>query len=240
MKILAITDGVYGKRIVNTIGSKSPEDWVINNWTPPVINEPVVDEPEIFLPQSLPASDLILHLAERPQAAQLIPALTKLTGAKGVIASVDHGAWIPPGLQNQLRRELAKQDVIIVFPEPLCSLDISTAGFGEKLLPYTSEIISEFARHFGRPIFEVELDAKGDIAQVEIKRGAPCGSTEYTVGRIMGRPAATVIPTAGLLCLHYPCLASMKFEQTENGVDTIMHNSGRIFNEGLQKALDSR
>ncbi len=238
MRILAVTEGVYGNRIVSTIGSNAPADWVISSWHPPVINEPVVDEPEIYLPASLPAADLILCLGERPQVAQLLPALVRLTGARGVIASIDHSAWIPAGLQNQLRRELAASGVTIVFPEPLCSLDVSTAGFGEKLQPYTSEVISEFARFFGRPVLEVQLDGDGKIVHTMVKRGAPCGSTQYTAGRIKGMAAASAIPTAGLMCLHYPCLASMKFEQTESGVDTIMHNSGRIFNEGLQKALD--
>jgi len=29
----------------------------------------------------------------------------------------------------------------------------------------------------------------------------------------------------------------MQFEQTDNGVDTIMHTSGRVFNEAMEKAL---
>jgi thymidylate synthase len=236
VKILVLEQGVYGRRIADNIRRKAPS-WEVSAWTVPAIAEPVVDDPDEYLPPSLPVVDLILHLGESPQAAQLLPAAVRMSRARAVIASIDSSAWIPLGLRNQLRRELEKQGVTVVFPEPLCSIDEQTVGFGESLQPYTSEVIREFSRHFGKPVLHVALDGQGKIAGADVLRGSPCGSTEYTVGRIKGMDASRAVPTAGLMCLHYPCLASMKFEQTDNGVDTIMHNSGRIFNEGLENAL---
>ena len=238
MKLLVTIQGNYGERIADNIKSKKPEQWKIEVWSVPAITESIIDEPEIYLPKDLMPADLVLHLCESSQAAQLLPAVVEKTGAKGVIASIDSSAWIPLGLRNQLRRELARKEVSIVFPEPLCSIDDDTVGFYEKNKePYTSDVIRDFARHFGKPRLNLTIDDKGKISAAEVLRGAPCGSSEYTARRIIGLEADQSVPKAGLMCLHYPCLASMQFEQTDNGVDTIMHTSGRVFNEAMEKAL---
>ncbi len=39
------------------------------------------------------------------------------------------------------------------------------------------------------------------------------------------------------ICLHYLCLASMKLEQKDEGIDTIMHSAGKVFNESLGWSL---
>ncbi len=241
MQLLIMIQGNYGERIAENIKAKKPEHWQVEVWSVPAITESIIDEPEIYLPVDLMPADLILHLCESPQAAQLLPAVVEKCGTKGVVASIDSTAWIPLGLRNQLRRELAKKGVAIVFPEPLCSLDEETVGFYEKNKePYTSDIIREFARHFGKPKLDLTIDQKGLINAAKVLRGAPCGSSEYTARRIIGLKADQSVPKAGLMCLHYPCLASMQFEQTDNGVDTIMHTSGRVFNEAMEKALPKR
>ncbi len=238
MQLLIMIQGHYGERIADNIKAKKPDDWKVEVWSVPAIIESIIDEPEIYLPGDLMPADLILHLCESSQAAQLLPAVVEETGAKGVIASIDSTAWIPLGLRNQLRRELGRKGVSIVFPEPLCSIDDDTVGFYEKNKePYTSDIIREFARHFGKPKLDLTIDDKGLISEAKVLRGAPCGSSEYTIRRIIGLKADQSVPKAGLMCLHYPCLASMQFEQTDNGVDTIMHTSGRVFNEAMVKAL---
>ncbi len=230
--------GNYGQRIADHIEHKKPKGWHVSVWEVPMITESIVDDPESYLPDHLSRADLILHLCESAQAAQLLPAVAEKTGAGGIIASIDSSAWIPPGLRNQLRRELGKKDITIVFPEPLCSIDECTVGFYEKNKePYTNEAIQAFARHFGKPRLELSINDKGCISAAKVLRGAPCGSSEYTARRIIGLETAGAVPKAGLMCLHYPCLASMKFEQTDNGVDTIMHTSGRVFNEAMEKAL---
>lgn len=237
MHVLIIYESIYGERIYNHICAQAPKDWEVFTWKPPLIHEVVVDDPEIYLPEEMPSVDLILHLAESPQAAQLIPEIVEQTGAKGVVVSIDYTEWVPQGLRNQLKRELNKMGVEAVFSEPLCSLDVDHAGFGGANQAYSSKVISQFARHFGRPELQVTVDENGMIDQVEVLRGAPCGSTQYTAGRIKGRAADDIIPSAGLMCLHYPCLASMKLEQKEGGIDTIMHSAGKVFNESLGRAL---
>ena len=241
MELLILTQGKYGNRIVEHIKQGSPQSWRVNSWEVPAITDSIVEEPEHYLPDKLPSAELILYLGEQAQAAQLIPDIVKRTGALGGVASIDNSHWIPPGLRKQLRRELSRSGVSIVFPEPLCSLDEEKVGFYHYAQePYTSEVISRFARHFGRPWLEVEVDENGYIKNAVAKRGSPCGSTQYTINRIIGMEARTAVPSAGLKCLHYPCLASMELERGEHGVDTIMHTSGRVFNEALTIALQKQ
>ncbi len=240
MNLLILVQGNYGQRIAANINANKPHGWQVETRTIPAITESIVDEPEDYLPENLTCSDLILHLGESPQAAQLLSALVEKTGAKGVIAAIDSSAWFPLGLRNQLRRELGKKGVVIVYPEPLCSINEETVGFYENSKqPYRSDVISEFARYFGKPKIALTLDNDNCIAAVKILRGAPCGSSHYTARRIIGLEAGSAVPQAGLMCLHYPCLASMQFEKTASGVDTIMHTSGRVFNEAIEEALHS-
>ncbi|MHB1128192.1 MAG: DUF166 family protein [Bacillota bacterium] len=237
MRILVTEQGVYGQRIFQHIQNTLPPNWEIKRWQPPIISLPFVDEPEEFVPNDLPPVDLILHLSETPQAAELLPAVVDVTGAKGVVAAVDHGHWIPSGLKGQLIKDLAKRKVEIVFPEPLCSLTESTYGYGHKCRTYTSYVISRFAQQYGWPLITVEVDNEGKISDAQVLRSAPCGATAYTCRRIIGLDASTAVPTAGLLNIHFPCLASMQFEHNSEGIDTIMHTGGKVFNEALGAAL---
>jgi len=237
MKLLLIYQGGYGLRIAEHLRVNAPATWQISSWAVPAISEPIVDEADKYLPTEEMPADLVLHLAETPQAAQLLPDVVRKSGAKSVIVAVDNSAWLPPGMRHQLRRELGRLQATVVFAEPLCSLDTETAGFGESLEYYTDDNISCFAASFGKPVLNVSVDSEGKIAGVAVLRGSPCGSTEYTAGRITGLDAAGAVPASGLIALSYPCLASMKFTQTPQGIDTIMHNSGRIFNESIAKAL---
>jgi hypothetical protein len=237
MKLLLLSQGFYGQRIAGHLRAKAPENWQVSCWSVPAISEQIVDEPEKYLPVDEMSADLILHVSETPQSAQLLPAVVRKSGARSVIVAVDNSAWLPPGMRQQLRRELRGLSAAVVFAEPLCSLDTETAGYGESAEHYADEYISKFAACFGKPVLEAGVDGEGKIAAVTVLRGSPCGSTEYTAGRILGLDAAGAVPSCGLIALSYPCLASMKFTQTSHGIDTIMHNSGRIFNDSIARAL---
>ena len=121
MKILAFVHDRYGKRIVDNIEERAPSSWNIYSLDAPRSLPPIVDEPLEFLPAEIPQADLILHLAETTQAAQLLPGLVSLTKAQVVIAPIDSEAWLPSGLRLQLQRELGEQGVKIYFPQPFCS-----------------------------------------------------------------------------------------------------------------------
>jgi hypothetical protein len=238
MRVLAFVHDQYGIRIAENITALAPASWHVDQIVAPRILPPIVDDPLQFLPPEIPPAELILHLAETAQAAQLLPGLVTLTGAKIVIAPVDNEAWLPSGLRLQLMRELSAIGAEIHFPQPFCSLEIPENRMAEssnKMNP----ILREFTQYFGRPSLRILLSEDQEtIRQVVVERGAPCGSSQYAANRIAGMKVSEVVPQGGLICLHYPCLASMQPKTTEQGVETLMHTSGVIYNQSLQDAVD--
>ena len=230
MRILAIVQGEYGDRHVANIRKHGPAGWTMTTWVPPRILPQVIDEPEEFLPASLPETDLVLAFQEDPRAAQLIADVAKLCRAKAVIASVDREEWMPRGLVQQVSQWLGKAGIAAVFPKPLCSLD----GQGEK--ERASAEIAEFVRHFGRPSLEITCDAATrKIVSVHVTRDAVCGCARHVAENLIGVAVDDAEQAAGLAHHHYPCMASMGVDPDFN--DTLMHVSGNIMKQAVAQAL---
>jgi hypothetical protein len=238
MNILCLHHGLYGLRIADNLRLRSPGDWQIEVFELPTTLPPIVDEPEEFLPPQMPVADLLLHAGETSQAAQLLPGAVRLTGARTVIAPIDTDTWIPPGLRSQLRRELNALGAAIVFPEPFCALTKELIQSVSGLLPGQKEIIETFNRYFGRPRLRVVADGES-IDQIIVERGAACGASWHAAEKLRGTPLSEAVPKGGLISLHYPCLASMQPTKPKDGVENLMHLSGVIFNEEMEKALQT-
>ena len=239
MRILALVQGQYGQRIVQNLRQRSPQEWSIEAITVSRALPLVVDEPAEFLPSDIPQADLLLALTESPGAAQLIPAAARLSGAKSVIAPIDNSAWLPLGLRNQLRRELAETGVTAVFPKTFCTLTENSAGFRGNAEPYDDERIAAFAINFGRPKLKIYVDPQNrNMIEVTVDRSAPCGSTHFAAERMVGIPLEEAVPRAGLIVHHYPCLASMQPEQIDDDLlETLMHVSGYVMNEEVEREI---
>ena len=121
MRILAIVQGNYGQRKVTNIRQRGPAHWRLETYTPPSVLPFLIDDPEEFLPETLPQADLVLAMVESPSAAQLIPAIAQLSGAKAVLCPIDNSAWVPTGLKSQIQRELDEAGVGSAFPKPVRS-----------------------------------------------------------------------------------------------------------------------
>jgi len=224
MRILAVINGKYGKRIVKNLKAFAPSQWKINVWEVSLSFPPIIEEPEEFLPEDLPSSDLIISLGELPQIAELIPELTKLTGAKAVILPCDNRDWLPSGLGNQIKKELGKMGVDCALPSPFCSLTRK----GTK-----NKYITSFAKYFGKP--EIEIFCKeGKIDKVKVTRQAPCGATLFIAEKLKGVKVEEAEEKAALFHHYYPCLASGKIE---NFKDSILHTSANLTKSIVKKAV---
>ncbi len=221
LRVLAIVAGKYGVRIVEHIRRCAPSTWQVTTIPAPAGLPIVVDAPEEHLPPDLPPADLILFMAENDRAAQLLPALILRTGARAVIAPIDHAAWIPPGLRGQLLRELSALGGEIVFPEPFCAL--TEEGLGP--------IAAEFARHFGRPVFRIRAE-NGVVQAVEVERDTACGCARFVAEHLVGQPLSEAVFQAGILHHHYPCLAGMTMEKSLG--DTLLHVSGQLMRQAVE------
>lgn len=199
MKILAVAQKNWGKRIVEFITENAPENWQIETHVMSSL-PPVIDEPENFLPDNLPHVDLLLVLAESQGLSQLIPDFVKMTRAKAVIAPVDNESWLPKGLQNQVQRKLDVMGVDVVFPTPFCSLTEKHSN---------NRYIKNFAEHFGKPDLKIDCE-NGKIQDVTVMRSSPCGNTSFVAENLNGTECDKAEEKSALLHQYYPCLASVE------------------------------
>jgi hypothetical protein len=230
MRILAVISGEYGQRHVDNLRAHGPSDWEIEVWQAPGVLPPIIDYPEEFLPDSLPAADVILAFGEHPGVAELIPEIAQMTGAKAVIAPVDREEWLPRGLARQLRGWLADIGVACVTPKPLCSLTETHYNVRRHKVEYDDPLIAEVARHFGQPELRITVDPDTHrITGVQLERDAFCGAARHVASGLHGVHANEAEEKAGLLHHHYPCLAGMQKDADFD--DTLMHVSGNILKD---------
>jgi len=234
MEILAVISGEYGDRHLRNIRERGPEDWEVKTWKAPPFFPPVIDDPDDFLPDALPPADLILSFAEHKGAAELLPDIARKTGARAVLVGVDDESWLPRGLDRQLHEWLAAIDVVCATPKPLCSLTETTYGVTRhQKAEYHSPEIAAFARFFGKPELDLEIDPeRGLIVGAQVKRDAVCGCAHFVAEGLIGLSVNEAEEKAGLLHHHYPCLASMvKLPHFDH--DTLMHVSGQILKNNV-------
>ena len=231
MRILAVITGEYGTRHIANVQRFGPPEWAIEVWQAPTRFPLVIDYPEDHLPASFAPADLILSFAEHKGVAELLPDIARLSGAKAVLAPVDSEPWLPRGLARQLRGWLERMGVACVTPKPLCSLTETHYDLTRRQrIAYDDQYIAEFARHFGRPSFLIEIDPQTRIIRsAEVRRDAVCGCARYVAERLVGISADEAEQEAGMLHHHFPCLASMGIDSDYG--DTLMHVSGNILRD---------
>ena len=238
MRILTIVSGEFGLRNVRNIEENGPEDWIIHTWQAPPALPPMIDDPEDFLPDSFPESDLILSFAEIKGVAELLPEIARISQAKAVILAVNNETWLPLGLGRQLREWLDDIGVACATPRPLCSLTESDFGVTRhERIPFSSPEIALFARHFGKPDLKIVVDEMSNTIQsAEVIRDAVCGNTRHVAKQLIGLPTSEVLDKAGLLHKHYPCLTTMtKLDDFDH--ETLMHESGNQLTENIKDQL---
>jgi hypothetical protein len=234
LSILAVTQGQWGERIAENITANAPSDWSVQSWAVPRVIPPIVDDPEDFLPESLPQAELVIALGDVAGLAQLIPDVVRMVGAKAVIAPIDRNESLPPGLAKQLEGWLENMGIAAVFPKPFCSLTETSYNRTPLVLHYENELISRFATHFGKPEIKADVE-EGHISNTEVIRDAACGCARHVSENLIGTPVEKALEEAGMLHHHYPCLASMN--KDPDYFDTLMHVSGNLLVDGLKDEL---
>lgn len=237
MRILFIFTGDYGLRHIDNVRRHAPSSWSLETWRAPDRFPLVIDYPEDFLPAELPACDLLVSFAEAKGVAELLPEIAAMTGAKAVLAPVDNEAWLPRGLARQLRGWLERMNIPCVTPKPLCSLTEHEYWLGRRQkISYENELIAEFARFFGRPSFDIQVDAQhGLILSASVHRDAVCGCARFVAEGLADMPVSDAAEKAGLLHHHFPCLASMGIDSDFG--DTLMHVSGNLLKDDINEKL---
>ena len=237
LTLLCVTQGQWGERMAENIARNKPAAWTVHKWSAPRALPLVIDDPDDFLPASLPQADLVIALGETAGVIQLIPDIAKLAGAKAVLAPIDRNESLPPGLATQLRQWLDELGVTSAFPKPFCSLTETTYNCYPIVTEYHIPLIAQFAHYFGAPKFTIAVDDEKRVGEVTVVRDAACGCARYVAEGLVGHSIEEAEYEAGMLHHHYPCLASMN--QDSDYKDTLMHISGNAMREAVKEQLQA-
>jgi len=237
LRLFVLIQGHYGQRILENVRQFAPKGWGVEAWRAPSALPPVVDDPLKFLPMHIGAADLVLYLGESANVAQFLPSVVERAGARAVIAPVDNAAWLPDVLVRQLRVWLRELGVTAAFPKPFCSLTERTYNIGQRQVSFEDPWIGEFARHFGRPVLQIECEGQ-QISRGEVKRDAPCGCARAVAHQLAGVDVDEAVAQAGLYHADYPCLATM-------GVDpglgrSLVQAAGDLMRQAVEVAIEGR
>jgi hypothetical protein len=148
LKIGLISDGKYGERAFENIKHVFETKWIL---VPDIPATVLLDE-EINL--TIPECDLYVSYVRHPDIILQIAELQK-----PLILGITPGL----GLYHQVKATNPK----VISPRTMCSLEPNT-GIPE---------VDEFARYFGKPMFQIKRDEVGNVKEVLINRSSPCGSS---------------------------------------------------------------
>ena len=188
----------------------------------------LIDDPEPYLPRTIPPVDLLLAIGLHPDLLAALPQLAERAHARAAIVPIEDSKWCPPSLRSELQHSLGSLGIECAFPKPFCELDAKGGG-----------LVEAFVRRYqiGRPIVEVSL-LGNRISEVRVLRSAPCGSTWYVAQQIKWSAADDLESLEQVISkAHhgYPCTASMETDPELK--DTILHKSGYIIREAVEDAL---
>jgi len=187
---------------------------------------PFIEDPDKYLPQSLPNCDLILAIGMHPDLLSAIPSIVKRTNAKAVVVPIENRNWCPTGLKKQLEEELEEAGVEHAFPKPFCSLEESG-----------KPIIDGFMKRYcmGKPQVEVEVTDE-TISEARVVRSAPCGSTWYVVQQIKKSRISQIEDAIAMAHHSYPCTASMDVDPEFK--EPILHIAGYNIRGAVKEAIE--
>jgi hypothetical protein len=140
------------------------------------------------------------------------------------VAPADDYSWLPLGLERQIREELERLDIVAVFPRTFCTL-----------APVSNIFIDQFTQKFGSPKLRIKTEG-GIISDVEVLRGAPCGSTWFAADGLLSTKNEEATEKAGLLVQLYPCRASRRVDRFFS--DAPIHVAGRVVGKAVDRALE--
>ncbi len=220
MNIFILTSGKYGSRIINYISKMGLASSIVGIHEVPGDLPEFIDDITKYVPDNIPEADLIISIGLYGDINMIIPPVASKSGAKSIIVPIHDPKQIPAGLQREIESET--HDARIVFPKPFCSLE-----------PVGDKYIDEFVESFGKP--ELEIKADNLIRHVEVKRGAPCGSTWFVAEKLKNVPVDEAEFEAGGKYHNYPCLASMEVDPQIG--DTLLHIAGYRIKEAVKREL---
>ncbi|MDD5474646.1 MAG: DUF166 domain-containing protein [Candidatus Methanoperedens sp.] len=218
ISIGVITRGKYGHRLIENI--KKNSDFKVSAIEIPESLPDFIEAPSDFLAnlhldKSIFSHDLIIAYILHPD---LTPEIVRLAGEQGARAVIIAGGAARAGGHQELFSLSEKYNMHIEVHEICC--DIEKCG---------DNVVDEFASCFGRPGLKITAK-KGIVSNVEVIRGAPCGSTWHMAKGLVGTSVEDAPGKAGLLVQQYPCRAL-------RGIKGGIHKAAKLHKKAVENAL---
>jgi len=203
-----------------------------------------IEEPEKYLPESLPPVDFILVVGIHQDLLSGLPDHLKNKGIKAVIVPIE-GKWVPPGLQTQVLKDFELNGIQAAFPKPFCALSKELNEYNKVGFNITKDrnYINDFIDYFkiGEPKLSFLLSKDGkSIEDVCVLQSAPCGSTFYITHQLLAKNIenSELSLNERISKAHhsYPCNASM--DQDSILKDSILHVGGYIIRNAIRRELN--
>lgn len=211
-----ITRGKYGKRLIDTILSKTDLRVIfaeIPEYLPEFIDEPDEFLEGLHLNKEVFYTEILVTYSLHPD---LTPAIARLAGKAGVRSMIVPGGASKAPVQ-ELERISQEYGMYIEVEDICCTLSADPA-------------ICEFTDKLSRPLLEITTH-EGKVAEVKVIRGAPCGSTWHMAEGLKGVSLKDAPAKAGLLIQQYPCRA---VRGNKGGI----HESAQLHKDAVLKAIE--
>jgi hypothetical protein len=180
----------------------------------------ILDDPEEYLPKSLPEHEVIIAIAVNEEL--LLALAERLNSTRGLIVPQEGSNWITPNYIQKISALCRENGIESAFPKPFCSFQASEG------------ILAEFMKEFriGRPRVSYKLK-DGKIIKARVEVSAPCGATYYTCRGLTGRGIDEDLKfIIDNRLSAYPCTADHAVDREFN--DSITHQAVKIQREILE------
>ncbi|MDD3041817.1 MAG: DUF166 domain-containing protein [Methanosarcinaceae archaeon] len=246
MRILILYSGVFGIKVIQNLinpdsfcvscgelcdhcrqARKSYAGLIVGIHEFPEDLPPFIEEPEQYLPSSLPECELVLAIGLHPDLLAALSTVVDKTGAKAVIVPVEDSRATPAGVVEQLRQNLEVKGVEFAAPKPFCALEKTGKG----------SLIDAFVdMGFGKPVLRIELNPNGKLFKAAgVLRDAPCGSTWFVAKKLGWKEVSDYKEIVSGAHHSYPCTASM--DRDPQLGDTILHEAGYIIRGAVEEGM---
>ncbi|MHA1315199.1 MAG: DUF166 family protein [Candidatus Helarchaeota archaeon] len=183
MKIRILTDGKYGDRAEVFIKKKYPETKlvIIEGFEDAgLLDEVELDE---TVEKEIEEADLLISYVRHPDVVFEI-----CDRGKPIIVAINFGE----GFLRQVREENPK----VIMPPSMCSL-----------LPDTGvQEFDEFARQFGKPIYDLEIEPNSNIIKdIRVIVESPCGATITSLDFLINKPLTPKTINEFVLNVRHEC-----------------------------------
>ncbi len=209
MSIGLITDGKYGERAYENFKKVFPTKWIE---VPDIPSTVMLDE---GLEVEIPECDLYISYVRHPDIILEIAEL-----GKPLILGITPGI----GLLKQAKKINPK----VIGPRTMCSLTPDT-GIPE---------IDTFAKNFGKPDFDLEMENNRKVKSIKTKRVSPCGSSEAGAKFLQNKKLDVENLQDFALHICHECRAPRFGQTCDKEVSGIIHILSLIENLDEEKIIN--